>query len=250
MGQGRLRLRPWYNEIDPMLTLQVRHHEASIHVTVKLRRFIADWPSAQQKFIGGIADQFHDWYPIGPKNFSVIPALSLDDLRCRCQIFGGACSIILAPDTLSLSFSNVRRRDQPEVPETVRRSLDWLSAALGEHGRDWLSFNTIAHVQAADGAAVDAYLGQFMRGDIDSIMQSEPGVKYLPTTRMMCSDENRRWMLQRVVEKSISIDNGVFVDTLIRILSPDPAGFDEHMDLLTRLDRLADRIVGLQHEDS
>ena len=233
-----------------MPVLQVHHHDASIQVTVKLSRFIADWPAAQQKFIGGIADRFRDWLPIGPGSFSVTPAFSLDDLRCRCQLFGGACSVVLAPDTLYLSFSNVRRRDQPEVVETVRRSLDWLSGALGENGRDWMSFNTSAHMQAADSAAVDAYLGQFVRGGVDSIMQSEPGARYLPSTHLVCSDENGRWRLRRVVEKSIAIDNGVFVDTRIEIRSPDPAGFDDHVDLLARLDRLADRVVGLQPEDS
>ena len=232
-----------------MPVLQVRHHDASIQVTVRLSRFIADWPAAQQKFIGGIADRFRDWLPIGPGNFSVTPAFSLDDLRCRCQLFGGACSVVLAPDTLYLSFSNIRRRDQPEVVETVRRSLDWLFVALGENGRDWMSFNKSAHMQAADSAAVDTYLGQFVRIGVDSIMQSEPGATYLSSTRMVVSDENGRWILRRVVEKSIAIDNGVFVDTRIDIRSPDPAGFDDHVDLLARLDRLADRVVGLQPED-
>ena len=37
-----------------------------------------------------------------------------------------------------------------------------------------MSFNTSAHMQAADSAAVDAYLGQFVRRGVDSIMQSEP----------------------------------------------------------------------------
>ena len=60
-----------------MLLLQVRHHEASIQVTVKLSRFIADWPAAQQLFIGGLADRFHDWHSMGPENFSITPALSL-----------------------------------------------------------------------------------------------------------------------------------------------------------------------------
>jgi hypothetical protein len=233
-----------------MPVLQVRHHEASIQVTVRLSRFIADWPAAQQKFIGGIADRFRDWLPIGPGSFSVTPAFSLNDLRCRCQLFGGACSVVLASDTLCLDFSNVRRRDQPEVVETVRRSLDWLSAALGENGRDLMSFNTSAHLQAADSAAVDAYLGQFVRRGVDGIMQSEPGASYLPSTHMVCSDENGRWMLRRVVEKSLAIDSGVFVDTRIDIQSPDPAGFDDHVGLLARLGRLADRVVGLQLEDS
>lgn len=232
-----------------MGALRVRHHDASIQVSVRLSRFIADWPEAQQKFIGGMADRFRGWLPVGPANFSITPALSLDDLRCRCQLFGGACTVVLAPDTLSLSFSNVRRRDQPEVVETARRSLDWLAATLGENGRDWMSFNTIAHMQAADSAAVDAYLGQFVRGDVDDIVQSEPGTRYLPSTRVVCSEENGRWMLRRVVERSFSVDHAVFVDTQMNIDSPDPTAFDDDMSLLIRLGKLADRLVGLQPED-
>ena len=232
-----------------MSALQVRHHEASIQVVVKLTRFITDWPAAQQKFIGGIADGFRDWLPIGPGDFSVTPAFSLDDLRCRCQLFGGACSIVLVPDALRLEFTNARRRNQPEVVETVRRALDWLAGALGENGRDWMSFNTSAHMQAPDGAGVDAYLGQFVRGDVDSIVKSEPGARVLPSTRIVCSDDKGRWILQRVVEKSAVIDRGVYVDTRIEIRNPDPAGFGGDMDLLARLDRLADNVVGLQPED-
>ena len=232
-----------------MPALRVQHHDASIQVTVKLSRFIVDWPTAQQKFISGIADRFRDWLPIGPGSFSVTPALALDDLRCRCQLFSGACNIVLAPDTLSLSFANVRRRDQPEVVETLRRAPDWLSAELGEHGRDWMSFTTAAHLHAADGAAVDAYFGQFVGNGVEKIMESEPGARYLPSTQVVCSDENGGWTLRRVVERSNVIDNGVFADTRIDIRSPDPAGFDNHIDLLARLDRLADRVVGLQPED-
>ena len=232
-----------------MPVLQVRHHEASIQVIVKLTRFITDWPAAQQKFIGGIAEGFRDWLPIGPGDFSVTPAFTLDDLRCRCQLFGGACRIVLIPDALRLEFTKVGRRNQPEVVETVRRALDWLAGALGENGPDWMSFNTSAHMQAPDDAALDAYLGQFVRGDVDSIVKSEFGARVLPSTRFVCSDDKGLWILQRVVEKSAVIDRGVYVDTRIEIQNADPDSFGGHMDLLARLDRLADSVVGLQPED-
>lgn len=233
-----------------MPVLEVRHRDASIQVAFGLTRFITDWPAAQQQFIGGIAARFRDWLPIGPRSFSITPAFSLDDLRCRCQLFGGARTVVLAPDTLSLSFSNVRRRDQPEVVETVRRSLDWLAAALGENGRDWMSFNTSAHMQAADSAAVEAYLGQFVRDGAEKILESEPGARQSPSTHVVCSDENGRWVLRRVVEKSLAVDHAVFVDTRINVNSPDPAEFDDHVNLLARLGRLADRLVSLQPEDA
>jgi len=82
-----------------MQVLQVRGHDASINVSFKLDRFITDWPTVQQRFIGGIAGRFHDMCPIRPGDFSLTPAFSLEDFRCRCQLFGGACRIVLAPDS-------------------------------------------------------------------------------------------------------------------------------------------------------
>ena len=56
-----------------MKVLRVRHHDASVHVSFSLIRFITDWPAAQQRCIDGLAEGFHDWHPIGPQNFSVTP---------------------------------------------------------------------------------------------------------------------------------------------------------------------------------
>ena len=158
-------------------------HDASIDVSFKLNRFLADWPTAQQRFIGGIADRFHDWHPIHPRDFSVTPALSLEDLRCKCRLFGGACSIVLAPDSLQLSFADVKQRGHPAVLETIRRSEKWLSSALDGHEREWFSFHTSAHLQALDDGAIDMYLNQFVQGETDEVVKSEPDVKLLPSTQ-------------------------------------------------------------------
>ena len=235
-----------------MTVLRVTHHDAVITVSFRLSRFISDWPTAQQKFISGIADGFHDLHPVRPQDFSVIPAFSLEDLQCKCQLFGGACRIVLAPETLRLSFSNVKRGVQSVVFETIQRSSDWLFSALGDHGRDWLSFNTCAHMQALDDGAVDAYLSQFMPAVANELMKSEHGVKFLPSNRTVFSEEEDGWVLRRVVEKSELIENGVFVDTQVQLQSPELAlaNFRTQAEILVRLDRLADRSVGLQCEDT
>jgi hypothetical protein len=64
------------------------------------------------------------------------------------------------------------------------------------------------------------------------------------------SDEEKGWVLRRVVEESRLIENGVFVDTSIHIREPAPASFSTQAELLSRLDRLADQFTGLQNEDS
>ena len=231
-----------------MKVLRVRHHDSEIHVSFRLNRFIADWPSAQSRFIGGIADGFRGWVPIGPRNFSVTPAFALEDLRCKCRLFGGQCEIVLAPEVLQLDFENVKREARPVVLETVRRASEWLAGALGDHGRDLLSFQTLAHLEALEADAADAYLGQFVPAEADELMRSEPNVKYLPSSRTVLSGEVEGWLLWRLVEKSASSDNAVFVDTRVHVQSPDPARFDDQMRLLDRVEKLADRVVGLDCE--
>ena len=233
-----------------MQILRVRHRDSEIRVGFKLNRFIADWPSAQSRFIGGIADGFRDLYPAGPRNFSVTPAFALEDLRCKCRLFGGQCEIVLAPETLRLDFENVKRESRPVVEEAIRRASEWLAGALGDHGRDWLSFQTFAHLEALEADAADAYLGQFVPAEADELLRSEPDVKHLPSGRTLLSGEAEGWLLERVIEKSLSIDNAVFVSTRVHVQSSDSRGFDDDMRLLGRVEKLADRAVGLDCEEA
>jgi len=208
---------------------------------------------AQQKFIGGIADRLRDLCPIHPRDFSMTPALSLEDLRCKCQLFGGACRIVLVPDSLQLSFTDVSLDDLSVVLETVKRSEAWLSSALEEHERKWLSFHTIEHRQALDDGAIAAYLNQLVHDEVEKVVKSVQDIRLLPSIRVVLSgdDENgEKWRLQRVVEKSELIENGVFVDTWVRIFSPSLESFDEHLGLAERIHELADRTVGLQYEET
>lgn len=233
-----------------MKVLRVRHHDAVITASFKLNRFITDWPAAQQQFISGVAERFRNWVSLGPRDFSVTPAISLEDVRCKCQLFGGACSIELTPEVLRLSFANVKPAHRPIVLNTIRICSEWLSTALGDHGREWLAFNTAAHLQALDDGAAGAYLGQFMSDDASGMVESEPDIRYLPSTRVGLSDERGGWILRRTVEKSEVVENGLFVDTTVHVFSPDPASLEAHEQLLERVDRLADRFVGLQYEDT
>ena len=229
-----------------MKILRVRHHSAELNVSFKLSRFIFDWSAARQKFIVGIADKFQDWRPVRPQDFRITPTCSPGDVRCECQLFGGACSIVLTTDILQLRFVNVDREAYPTITETIRRSLEWLSSDFVDHGRDWSSFSITKHMHVVDDSTIDSYLDQFMTEEVDAVVKSEPKVKYLPSARIVLSDENGGWVLRRSVEKSEWIDNGVFVDTQIHIRSPFFTTFGvQEQQLLARLNGLADRAVGL-----
>ena len=105
-------------------------------------------------------------------------------------------------------------------------------------------------MEALEADAADAYLAQFMPAEADELMRSEPNVKCLPSTRIVLSGETEGWLLERSIEKSLLIDNAVFVHTSVYVLSPDPVGFNDQMQLLGRVRKLADRAVGLDREEA
>ena len=88
-----------------------------------------------------------------------------------------------------------------------------------------------------------------MPAEADELMESEANVKCLPSTRIVLSGEEGDWKLRRSVEKSRLIDNAVLVHTSFYIHSLDPVGLDDQIRFLVRIDKLADRAVGLDCED-
>ena len=114
---------------------------------------------------------------------------------------------------------------------------------------DRLSLQALADMEALEAGAADAYLDQFMPAEANELMKSESNVKCLPSTRIVLSGEEGEWVLRRSVEKSRLIDNAVFVNTSVYMQSLDPVGFDDQIRLLGRVDKLADRAVGLDCED-
>lgn len=80
-----------------MNTLQVIHRSAELHVKFSLARMIADWRTAQARFISGITEHFGGWHSIRPENFSTNTSALFADNHCACDIYGGACRIVLTP---------------------------------------------------------------------------------------------------------------------------------------------------------
>ena len=226
-----------------MKTLPVRHHKGTVQIGFNLERFITDWQSAQQKFISGIVHSFHDWQPISVGDFTLAPALALQDLRCECRLFRGACTLLLTPEALRLDFENVTPQVEPIVLETTRRAWGWFVDALEDHGLAWSSFRTLSHMEAleADAARVDSYLGQFVLEEIGKLV--EPDL-CLPSTRLVLEGSRGEWVLYREIEKSKLIDNGVFVDTRVEIQSSD-LSLDDQMQLLFHARTQSAKALGL-----
>ena len=232
-----------------MQSLRVTPEPEQIELSIKLRHFITDWPSAQHRFVAGITRRLHDLTAIQPHDLDMSYGNSLGDASCTCRLFGGAASVVLNADTLKLSFSNVTRPAYEVVFEVVRRGWEFVTAEFPENGVAWFSLHSSQHVAASDDAAVDTYLGQFAHEGALSIAEQEEGIRYRPSIRVTLKEHDRHWQLHRSVEESTSLANGLFVTTSIYMPEPELealGGFEQAVD---RLHEMADRAVGLHRGD-
>ena len=133
-------------------------YEEEIEVSLTLSPFITDWSAAQSEFIAGIVDKFDNWLRIRPSDFRMTESDSLGDVQCSCQLFSGACRIVLSPDLLRLSLSRITRKDHLTVDEVLRRSIELCSTDFSDHEQVLLSHASNRHVEVVSVRSTDYYL--------------------------------------------------------------------------------------------
>ena len=228
-----------------MRILRVTPDTEQIEFRIKLRQFITDWPSAQQKFVAGITRRLYDLSAIQPHDLSMSYANSLGDAACTCRLFGGAANIVLTADTLKFSFRNVTRDAYKVVFEAIRRVWEFLASEFPENGVAWFSLHSTHDVAASDDASVDTYLAQFAHERAVAVAEQEPAVGYRPSIRVTLKAQDAHWQLHRSVEESTSVANRLFVTTSIFMLESDLEAFGGLEQAVSRFHDMADRAVGL-----
>ncbi|MCY4029883.1 MAG: hypothetical protein OXH75_26650 [Acidobacteria bacterium] len=232
-----------------MKTLRVTPDPEQIELSITLRHFITDWPSAQGKFVAGITRRLRDLTVIQPHDLKVSYANSLGDASCTCRLFGGAASIVLNADSLKLSFANVTPRAYEVVFAAIQRSWEFLASDFPEHGIAWFSLHSSQDVAASDDAAVDTYLEQFAHDGAVAVAEQEAGIRYRPSIRVTFKEHDRHWQLHRSVEESTTLAKGLFVTTSIYMPESELEAFGGLQEAVARLHAIADSAVGLLRGD-
>ncbi|MCY4487283.1 MAG: hypothetical protein OXF11_09240 [Deltaproteobacteria bacterium] len=217
----------------------------NLFISFELSPFITDWVSARTAFMDSVARQLGDSLTVRPHDFSTNDSTELGESRCTYRIFGGGSTIVLRPATLELNFGSLTEGDYPTVEEIVRQSIDILSRDLGCYARDHVSINSSEHVPLAENGLVNAYLSEFAWKKPTDTAATEVGIEYSPAAKVIFSDNHGRWSLQRTVEKSVVLPDGLFITTTILITSQKLTSFDEQAQLWRRLNNLANQATGL-----
>ena len=221
--------------------------QEDLSVRFTLAPFITEWVSTQANFITAIAQKFGDWLPVRPQDFSSNPSDNLGEAWCMYRIFGGASTIVLRPDTLELNFVNLNENDRQSVIEIIRRSGSVLQQDIGSYTRCYVSLTSNRHAEIASDGNADLYLNQFALKQAVDMIKTDSDMEYKPAARVILSHKGGDWSVHRLVEKSDSLPDGLFVHTLVFIPSFELAEFDGQIKLLDRIFDLADEAVGLHY---
>lgn len=227
-----------------------RPQREDLSIRFTLAPFITEWVSTQANFIAAIAQKFGDWLSVRPQDFSSNPSGNLGEAWCMYRIFGGASTIVLRPDALELNFVNVNdenETDRGTITEIIRRSGTMLQQDIGSYARCYVSVTSKRHAEIAEDRNVDHYLSQFALKETADMVKTDSDIEYSPTAKIILSHKGGEWSVQRLVEKSDLLPDGLFVHTLIFIPSFELAKVDKQRKVVNQIDKLANKSVGLRY---
>ena len=233
-----------------MQPMPVRIDRDEVSFIFHLSPFISDWEGAKQTFVSCITRDFGDiLMRVLPRDFSTSFSSEPGDAWCTYRMYGGSSTMTLRPDSLQFTFPNLLDTDYPVVNEIVRRGTAVLLTKLGSYERHVYSLTTNRHLAPLTGIAAEAHLARFSSDEMVNAAAAEPGMQYRPSasfTLVGSADEYR--VLRRSVEQSEVLPNGLFVTTHIFVSASGLSSFENELQWINRVCRMADQAVGITYQ--
>ena len=229
-----------------MRELRVRTDRADLSVTFQLGDFITDWEAARNTFMACIKDGFRDLTYPRPSDFSTASSADLGEAWSKYRVFGGSSTVLLRAGSLALTFPNIRNTDYPTLAEIAQQALEGLLPALGGYEQHSYTVAPSYHVEIMDGGSGE-YLARHASREIEDAARAQSAMAYRPTIGFTLRSNDGYRMLQRRIEQSEALENGLFISNHFFVSLPSLTTFDEEIDWLNRTSSLANTISGIVH---
>ncbi len=226
-----------------MNALQVRTDQVSLSVTFNLNPFLFDWDAARRAFCAGAGEHLQ-WLNPRPGDFSSASPDDHGEAWCRYRLLGDQSNIItLKPDCLNLSFENVADA-YSIVLEVLRTTVERLLPVLGGYERHNYSVLRRLHASVLSGRC-DAYLSLHESG-VFSVEESDGSMlQYRPVVGFCLRSGDGQRVMQRTMEQSVVLQNGLFISDSIYVELLELTGFDEEQNWVEDAIGRADRTSGV-----
>ena len=218
----------------------VRMQQCAIHVSVEFAAPLLDWNGVATRFFSMIQRELVNVIQIKPLDFVERNGNSPGESEAIYRVFGGPSAITLSAEKLLLSFPNLVPSDFELLVKMMKAVDDGFSREFADYELRSIRCSFDGHADIADGNPVADYLDRYRDRDTyaASIFQNYGSAIYSQGTRFSVRDEEGKWVLFCLAEKSESVQNGLFLNLDATILE---LGTNDDFD--TRLKRVLDLVI-------
>jgi hypothetical protein len=201
--------------------LKVKLNRGNLSVNLPLVRPLIQAQTWAPQFFEMVYGALVPDFPIKPSEFSGGTGNKLTDIFGKFNLYGGANSVALYTDKLSFDFVNLLPSDYPIVYDLMRRVHDAFPNAFPAADFDRVEATSLLHLEAEEPGAARDYLNGFPPVRPLEPFEAIGELVWEPSARFGLIGADQTWRCKFGVEKSIALENGIFVD-LNMVLSNQP----------------------------
>ena len=204
--------------------IQVRSANSSIFVNAAFLPPLFEWQGVTGRFFEMVHSALTPTITMSPRDFSVHNGNSLDDIWVKYNVYGGASSIALSAEKLSVEFPNI----SPTEYEAALRIIGQIDASFPVifPDRKYNSIQTTVyeHVQIIASGSPGEYLYRYAIPTVNKACE-EIGAVQVPSGRFSIVGKDGVWRASCLVEMSEHVQNALFLHfdiTLLELSQNEP----------------------------
>ena len=210
-------------------------------MTFHLTPFITEWEKAKALFVSHVAREIDPG--LRPRDVTSSLSGDMSESWCKCRISGGVIIATLRSDSLEFDVPRPFASDYGVGARIIGRATQDLLVSLGHENFSY-SFYHGAHVETMHGSS-ERYLARFAHDGIDPAMDSQLGMRCRPTAAFLFRNDDGSRDLQKKIESSEIIPDGLFVSTHIFVTTNGVTNLDDELKWIVQAGDISDRAAGI-----
>jgi hypothetical protein len=191
-------------------SFRIKPLRQSFSVRFMFARPILSWEGVGKRFMTALYDSISPKIPIQPNEILMNNGPALSDIWIKYSIYGGASSITLSADRVTLDFPSITSADLPIALDILRTGHDTLPKTLHEQGCDRIEAQTVEHLDLITPGDIDRFLERFRLPVLDAAFK-EAAATQLPSVKFGLVSDRENWQYTLMAERSLLSATAIFV---------------------------------------
>ena len=228
--------------------VKVRTTRVSLIVNIEFAPPLFDWNGVPGRFFAFVHGALAPEIFVSPRDFSVAAANSMDEVAARYNIFGGASTIALSAEKLSMEFLNLSVEEYQLIGKIVQAVETGFPRSFPECQYTAIHSMSHYHAEVLGENTASGYLSRYAIPSVDKVLGAM-GAVTTAAARFSAVGNDASWSARASVERSEVLENGLFVNMearLLRVEASDP--FEAKWNRLARIDEACESALDLEWE--